>query len=144
MADENRGYEGRVMMGSTPAELTILKDLTTPLSRDELEDTIRGNNGVKTWEVGPLDYAVSGTVANQPDDARFGELKDSFFNGTTIANVDVEDQRDSSNAHSLLCTLMKVTVWTPGKPMDGEQTWDFTMRPARNGTTVPTVTFVEP
>lgn len=142
MADNNRGYEGRILINST--ELTIAKELSHTLTRDQIEDTIRGNNGVKSWEVGELDYAINLTIANEPDDAQFLVLEAAFFAGTTIANVDVEDERDSASAHSILCSLMKVVEFSHAMPMDGEQIRTVVLRPARNGTTVPTLTFVEP
>lgn len=142
MADQNRGYEGRILIAGN--ELTICKDLAHPLTRDQIEDTIRGNNGIKSFEAGQFDYVINLTIANEPDDAEFLVLKNAYFAGTTIDNVDVEDQRDTALAHSILCSLMKVFEFSDATPMDGEQVRTVVLRPARNGTTVPTLTFVEP
>ena len=142
MGAAQRGYEGRMFMDGN--ELTILQDLALPLTVDENEDTTRGNAGLKSTEAGLQEYIINGTVLNRPDDLRFVELKDSFRNRTVLNNIEVDDTRDTTTAHGILCTKMRVTNWTPGKPIDGIQTYDFTLKPSMDGSTVPVLSFTEP
>ncbi len=69
----------------TWAELTIVKDVNVPDERDEVENTTRESNGVKTFETGLRTVGVEFEIEHDPANAGYAALKAAYEANTEIA-----------------------------------------------------------
>lgn len=82
------GLDAKCYYGAAGAsatnELTILREVTTDLSRDDIVSAFRESDK-KSHEAGQMDVSVNLVVKNKTSDPGYQALRDAFLNRTLIA-----------------------------------------------------------
>lgn len=69
---------------SATNELTILREVTTDLSRDDIVSAFRESD-LKSHEAGQMDVTLNLVVKNKTSDAGYQALREAFLNRTLVA-----------------------------------------------------------
>jgi len=131
-------FEGKTYYGPAGAEATLLIENITnenyDYDHDEGNTTVRGNGSAPPVETGQVTVRkVSGgfTMVNDENDTILAALLAAAFGGQPVA---LRTKSHTSGKGYNGDIILKVKE---GKPINGEQTYDFTWRPTRQANRAP-------
>lgn len=125
------GLTGNIYVHAAPAnlsEITLVKDVTLGLEKDEADVTTRGSGG---WEAvtGTLKKApIEFSVLYDPTDATWQALRNSWLNSTPVAIAALDGGQATLNVEGLWADF-EVISFKKGEQLKDAQTTAVTMKP---------------
>jgi len=129
------GFEGKIyygVAGSTAStEITNSRDITYTISSSKAPTTVRGSSGVplKTERVVELAVSIEWQMTNDTTDTTLAALRTAAAAGSEVA-LRTKDYSSGKGFDGDVTLDVK-----NGKPIGGEQTFDFTATPSKESRT---------
>lgn len=124
------GFEGEIyygVAGSTGAtQITNSRDITISLDPERGDTTVRGSGAaapIGTKQVTGVNWSCDWNMLEKSDDTTLAALKAAAVAGTPVA-LRLKDHSAGSGFDGDVTLSFRA-----GKPLKGEQTWDFTAEP---------------
>ncbi len=115
------GFDFVLKIGSS--EVGRARDVTVPMTRDELEDTDRSNDGFKSFIAGLGEWQVDLELLYESGNTIQDSIESAFLNGTALTNVQVLDQLGVGFSGNFI-----VTNFTRNEPLNDVVTHTVTLK----------------
>lgn len=134
MANVKMGFEGQILFDETPGSTaaTLLENTTDQAYNMDVEKgktTVRGDGSappIGTEDVTSRNFSIEFTMINDETDTALQALLTACYAGTGFA-LRTKDY-SSGKGYDGDCTGTVAS----GRPLNGEQTWQFTCTPSRS------------
>jgi predicted secreted protein len=110
-------------------EVEEIKEVTLNVEKGEADVTTRANDGWRATLGTLKDGSVEFQLADDPDDASFQEIRDAFFNNTTIEFAVMDGDIDTAGSEGLRATF-SVLKFTRPEPLEDGIFYGVTIKPA--------------
>jgi len=121
-------------------EITLVKDLSISLDKDETDVTTRGSGGFKEFVDGMIDASLEFSMLYDDTDTDFTALRTAFFAKTNVEVLVLDGAAtgDGSTGNQGLRARMMVKSMTRNENLGEALMMDFTLRPVKNADGPPT------
>jgi len=117
-------------------EMTLLKDVTLNLDKDEVDLSVRASGGFKEFADGLIDGNVELSMLYDTSDAAFNDLQEAFLNKTEIEVAIMDGDITTTGSQGLRVTCM-VKSFSRSETLGEALMASFTLRPRKNTNAAP-------
>jgi hypothetical protein len=121
-------------------EITLVKDLSISLDKDETDVTVRASGGFKEFVDGMIDASLEFSMLYDDTDTDFTALRTAFFAKTQVEVLVLDGAATGagSTGNQGLRARMMVKSMTRNENLGEALMMDITMRPVKNSDGPPT------